>query len=67
MGKRFQAKKLNKDDHKDVKETARAVKKSVGIASALVSRFCGYDRNGIACRRGDRLEMVRYRYGKRND
>ena len=35
--------------------------------NALLSRFCGYDRNGIACRRGNRFEMVRYRYGKRND
>lgn len=32
--------------------------RSVSGLRALVSRFCGYDRNGIACRRGNRLEMV---------
>lgn len=31
MGQRFQVKKLNKNDHKGVKDTARAVKKSIGI------------------------------------
>ena len=53
MRKRFQAKKLNKDDHKDVKDTARAVKKSVGIASAFaialpVIKKYGKDIVGIA-------------------
>lgn len=35
MGKRFQTKKLNKDDHKDVKNTARAVRKGVGVVGAV--------------------------------
>lgn len=35
MGKRFQAKKLNKDDHKGVKDTAGFVKKGVGILGVI--------------------------------
>ena len=35
MGKRFQAKKLNKDDHKGVKDTAGAVKKVLAHLALL--------------------------------
>ena len=49
MGKRFQAKKLNKDDHKGVKDTAGAVKKGeveMNAAIALkASKAAGVFRN----------------------
>ena len=53
MGKRFQAKKLNKDDHEGVKDTAGAVKKGVGalgvitLAVPMIKKY-GKDIVGIA-------------------
>ena len=53
MGKRFQAKKLNKDDHKGVNDTAGAVKKGVGalgvitLAVPIIKKY-GKDIVGIA-------------------
>ena len=36
MAKRFQNKKLNKDDHKEVKQAADGVKKSLGVLGVVV-------------------------------
>lgn len=39
MAQRFQVKKLNKEDHKNIDKAADGIKKGVGLAGALGAGF----------------------------